>query len=145
MISGGQTGADRAALDFALERKIPCGGWCPLGRRAEDGPIPLHYPLMETATDEYSERTELNVRDSDGTLIFLRGSAEGGVQLTVEQAVRYKKPCLIVDLSQRVDLAEVNKWLDDLDAKILNIAGPRESDCPGIYDQTKKFLHQVIK
>jgi hypothetical protein len=78
LVSGGQTGVDRAALDLALELGLPCGGWCPLGQKAEDGPIPPHDPLSETPTDAYAERTELNVRDADGIRVVFRGSAEGG-------------------------------------------------------------------
>ena len=82
IISGGQTGVDRAALDVALIAGIDCGGWCPLGRKAEDGPLPLHYPLTETESDDYALRTEYNIRDSDGTLILARRPLTGGTALT---------------------------------------------------------------
>src|SRR6266851_4977853 len=95
IISGGQTGVDRAALDVALELGIPCGGWCPKGRRAEDGRIPKRYPLVETPTPAYPVRTEWNVRDSDGTLVLARGQASGGTALTIEFATDYGKPCLV--------------------------------------------------
>src|SRR5947209_20410690 len=99
IVSGGQTGVDRAALDVALALGIPCGGWCPRGRRAEDGPIPERYPLVETPTDEYPERTERNVCDSDGTLILTRGQPDRGTALTARLANRHKKPLYVVDLA----------------------------------------------
>ena len=86
IVSGGQSGVDRAALDVARELGYPTGGWCPKGRRAEDGPIDDGYPLIETPSDRYVQRTRWNVRDSDGTLILLRGAAEGGTRITIEFA-----------------------------------------------------------
>src|SRR6187200_1547206 len=102
IISGGQTGADRAALDFAIEHDIPHGGWCPRGRLAEDGKIEAGYELKETPDVYYPQRTEWNVRDSDGTVIFtIARRLTGGSALTRELAVEYRKPCL--HLSQEVD------------------------------------------
>src|SRR4051794_16307480 len=98
IISGGQTGVDRAALDVALELDLPCGGWCPRGRRSEDGAIPDRYPLSETPSEEYPERTEWNVRDSDGTLILTRGTPDRGTALTQRLANRHRKPLFVVDL-----------------------------------------------
>src|SRR5436309_586670 len=100
ILSGGQTGVDRAALDVALALGLPCDGWCPRGRKAEDGPLPDRYPLRETPTDAYAERTAWNVRDADGTLVLLRGRPSGGTALTIELADRYGKPCLVLDLSE---------------------------------------------
>ncbi|PSQ85488.1 MAG: molybdenum cofactor carrier, partial [Bacteroidetes bacterium QH_2_63_10] len=88
IISGGQTGVDRAALDAALAFNVPVGGWCPKGRRAEDGQIPDRYPLEETPSEAYEQRTAWNVRDSDGTLIITDGSLEGGTALTMTEARR---------------------------------------------------------
>src|SRR5437588_11049303 len=112
IISGGQTGVDRAALDVALELGIPCGGWCPRGRRAEDGPIPEKYPLKETSTKEYPQRTEQNVCDADGTLILTRGQPDRGTALTAKLANRHRKPLYVVDLAQPAadEAAKVREW-----------------------------------
>jgi hypothetical protein len=95
--SGGQTGVDRAALDVALALHLPCTGWCPRGRRAEDGPLPAHYPLRETDSADYPPRTERNVRDADATLILNRGPLAGGTAYTVRMAEKQAKSCLVVD------------------------------------------------
>src|ERR1051325_10056938 len=100
IISGGQTGVDRAALDVALELEIECGGYCPKGRRSEDGIIPEKYPLTETSTREYAERTELNVKTADGTLVLIDNQADRGTSLTIELCNRHKKPSMTVDLSE---------------------------------------------
>lgn len=144
IISGGQTGVDRAALDTALALGIPCGGWCPKGRRAEDGVIPMHYPLTETTSKDYRVRTRRNVRDSDGTLILTRGPLSGGTALTRRLAKELDKPCLVVDLAQRPRASDVRTWLASNSIHILNVAGPRESNQPGIYLQAKKFLRRVL-
>jgi hypothetical protein len=140
IVSGGQTGVDRAALDVALELKLPCGGWCPKGRLAEDGVIPPDYPLHETPTEEYPQRTEWNVRDSDGTLILTKGQPTGGTAFTIEVAARLKKPCLVLDLATQPHTAPVQSWAENHEIRILNVAGPRESTCPGIYAEARQFL-----
>jgi hypothetical protein len=144
IVSGGQTGVDRAALDVALERRIECGGWCPRGRRAEDGPIPERYPLSETSWDGYPQRTEWNVRDSDGTLILIRGEADRGTALTERLAKQKNKPCLVVDLAQPWDLDKVRHWIETNRIATLNVAGPRESSSPGIGDEAQRFLRQLL-
>jgi hypothetical protein len=144
VISGGQTGVDRAALDVALELGLACGGWCPKGRRAEDGPIPEHYPLTETKSPRYPQRTKANVLDSDGTLILTRGCLAGGTALTVRIARAKGKPHLVVDLGQPADPAEVRNWCLAQQIRILNVAGPRESETPGIYAQAAEFLRAVL-
>jgi hypothetical protein len=144
IVSGGQTGVDRAALDMALDRDIPCGGWCPQGRRAEDGVIPEQYPLCETPWWGYPQRTEWNVRDADATLILTRGQPDGGTALTVELAGRYQKPCLVVDLADPIDLDAVCAWVRRYQVRVLNVAGPRESSCPGIYTEALAWLHRWL-
>ena len=144
IISGGQTGVDRAALDVALDLGIPCGGWCPRGRKAEDGVIAVHYPLREIQSTDYSERTAYNVVEADATLILSRGTPTGGTALTAKIARRNSKPCLIVDLRGTPDSCAVRGWIEDIHAAILNVAGPRESGCPGIYAQATRFLRQLL-
>jgi hypothetical protein len=144
ILSGGQTGVDRAALDVALARGIPCGGWCPQGRRAEDGVIPECYPLQETPWWGYPQRTEWNVRDADATLILTRGQPDGGTALTVELAQRLGKPYLVVDLADPVDLETVRAWADRYPVRVLNVAGPRESSCPGIHAEAVAWLHRWL-
>ena len=144
VISGGQTGVDRAALDMALDLRIPCGGWCPNGRLAEDGPLGPKYPLEETPSSDYSQRTEWNVRDSDGTLILHGGHLSGGTVLTVELAARHNRPCLILDLSQNPASLTFLEWARQHRIRVLNVAGPRESGAPGISDQASAFLRTVL-
>jgi Circularly permutated YpsA SLOG family len=142
--SGGQTGVDRAALDVALELGLPCGGWCPRGRRAEDGPIDPRYPLLETPWDGYPQRTEWNVRDSDGTLVLKRGEADRGTAWTIELAERYQKPCLVLDLADQPDPGVVRVWAERHGVRELNIAGPRETSRPGIYAEAVSFLREML-
>ncbi len=143
IISGGQTGVDRAALDFALARGIEAGGWCPLGRRAEDGPIAGHYPLRETPTAAYQQRTGWNVRDADATLILFRDRLSGGTLLTYQLALKRKLNRRTVNLNGRYSPQSVWNWLDRHQIRVLNIAGPRESENPGIYDQAFQFLDRL--
>jgi hypothetical protein len=144
IISGGQTGVDRAALDVALELSLPCGGWCPRGRRAEDGVIPAIYPLQETDSDEYAPRTARNVLDTDATLVITRGEPTRGTALTVEIAKRAKRPYRIVDLAHATDASAVRRWLLQEHVATLNVAGPRESSCSGIYDEALTFLRDLL-
>lgn len=144
IISGGQTGVDRAALDVALELGIPCGGWCPQGRRAEDGVIASKYPLQETEARNYQTRTKLNVHDSDGTLILNRGDLSGGTAYTTHLAETMGKPYLVVGLDQSPDPQNVVVWLQERKIFTLNVAGPREDKCPGIHGEAVRFLMEVI-
>jgi len=144
VVSGGQTGADRAALDVAIELGIPHGGWCPQGRRAEDGPIAARYLLQETKSADHAVRTQWNVIESDATLILYLGPISGGTELTRKLARRHSRPCLLVDLEDPLDAAEVRHWLTDHRVRVLNVAGPRESTCPGIGNCTEQFLRQVF-
>jgi putative molybdenum carrier protein len=148
IISGGQTGVDRAALDFAQQLGIECGGWVPKGRMAEDGVIPARYPnLVETESDDPKVRTECNVRDSDATILITRGAPTGGSAFTFEVAIRLGKPVFHVDLNREsMDqvVPQVCRWLQDLHPAVLNVAGPRESEDHDIYDLTKVLLEEAI-
>ncbi len=144
VVSGGQTGVDRAALDAAVALGIPVGGWCPRGRRAEDGRIPPRYPLRETPTSAYPERTAWNVRDSGATLVLTRGAPRGGTALTAALARRAGKPFLVVDLAAGPDPGDVRSWLQREGVRCLNVAGPRESEAPGIHDQALLFLEKML-
>ncbi len=144
IISGGQTGVDRAALDLALELGLPCGGWCPRGRRAEDGSLPESYPLTETPWDGYPQRTRWNVRDSDGTLILTRGQPDRGTALTIELAQRQGKPYHIVDLNEPPPVEAVRAWAAAEHIQALNVAGPRASSSPGIYTAAASFLRALL-
>jgi hypothetical protein len=145
IVSGGQTGVDRAALDVALSLGIPCGGWCPRGRRAEDGPIPARYPLAETPTARYPERTAWNVRASDGTLVLHAGKPRGGTALTLRLLARQRKPMLQLDLDAGPDPGALVRWMAAHAIRVLNVAGPRESECPGVGSRAKRFLEEALK
>lgn len=134
IISGGQTGADRAALDWAIKHGIPHGGWCPKGRLAEDGLIPSVYLLQETPSAEYGQRTDWNVRDSDGTVIFSMAKIlSGGSKTTAELARHYLKPCLhLVDQPGRRNADALRRFVDEQGIKRLNVAGPRASNEPEV-------------
>jgi hypothetical protein len=144
VVSGGQTGVDRAALDVASELGLERGGWCPKGRLAEDGAIPSRYPLKETPSDRYPQRTEWNVRDSDGTLVLLRGEPRGGTAFTLEVAAAARRPHHMVDLDGAPDPESARVWLAANAIRVLNVAGPRESDSPGIHDQASAFLRRLF-
>jgi len=141
IVSGGQTGVDRAALDAAIKLKMNYGGWCPKGRKSEDGLIPKSYLLQETPSDDYSQRTEWNVRDSDGTLILTWGEATGGTKLTWDLAAKLKKPFFVVDFENEPAYRNILDWIQNRRISILNVAGPRESNRPGtIYEKSFEFL-----
>ncbi len=158
IISGGQTGVDRAALDVAIYREIPHDGWCPKGRRAEDGRIPDSYQLKENTSTNYAIRTEQNVIDSDGTLILYRVKLRGGSKLTQFLARRHNRPCLCIDLTKsKSDVASgesdatdnpmaagVRAWIFSENISVLNIAGPRASSAPGIGEASCEFLLSVL-
>ena len=131
IISGGQTGVDRAALDVAMRMGIAHGGWIPKGRLTEDGPLPIHYQLQEMPTAAYDARTEKNVIDSDGTLIISRGSPTGGTDFTRKMALKHGKQLLHIDLSlgQRASDAGslIASWVEMNRIETLNVAGSRAS------------------
>ena len=145
IVSGGQTGVDRAALDVAIDLGIPHGGWIPAGRRTENGPLPEKYDLIETETTRYPERTMRNVRDSDATLIVTQGPATGGTALTIDFTEKLGKSSLVFDLAEESEPPVIADWLSDQRVSILNVAGPRESTTPGIYDLTFTLLHRVLR
>jgi len=163
VISGGQTGADRAALDAAMACGVEHGGWCPRGRLSEDGPIPSTYNLRETTEEEYPVRTRMNVEAADLTVIFSRGPLTGGSLLTLEFAKAAKKPCVHIDL---LEFSEVFQGLEKqgrvlrrffqglektgrnvprVGKTVLNVAGPRGSNDPDIYDAVYAAMVQLLQ
>jgi hypothetical protein len=189
IVSGGQTGVDRGALDAAIAAGLAHGGWCPQGRRAEDGAIPERYHFRETPSSRYAVRTAWNVCDSDGTLVLILSSTinrqrqkendwvkalncfallvnpglkagaivkscicqressislAGGTKLTAELACRYGKPCMIVDLDGDADAGAVVEWIEANGVGVLNVAGPRESEAPGIGEKARRFVAEII-
>lgn len=147
IVSGGQTGVDRAALDFALNYSWPCGGYCPKGRMAEDGIIPTKYPLEELTTRSYRARTRKNVEISDGTLVFAGASKmQRGTRLTVQHCEKISRPCFIYQLADHnpQQLQQLQAWMETHRIAILNVAGNRESDEPGIYHQSYQSLLMIF-
>ncbi len=143
IVSGGQSGVDRAALDIAIEHGIPHGGWCPRGRLAEDGAIGSAYELKETPDTAYPQRTEWNVRDSDGTVIFtIAPTLTGGSALTRDLAVKHGKPCLHLAQEREGDEAVVKlrQFIQRHKIRTLNVAGPRLSTEPA----ARAFASQVL-
>lgn len=146
IVSGGQTGADRGALDFAIEHGYTHGGWAPQGREAEDRKIPMKYQLVELDHGGYRQRTRRNVEESDGTLIINRGELDGGTLATQVFAERLNKPLFVVQADQGVSGESarcVLEWLRQHEIKTLNVAGPREGKRPGIYRLTRELLNEV--
>jgi len=145
VIAGGQTGVDRAALDAAMAAGLEAGGWCPGGRRAEDGVIADVYPLQETPKRDYRQRTEWNVRDADGTLVLYWGELQNGTLLTVNLARdQYRRPLQMVNLLEPIEPAQIIVWITRNTIATLNVAGPRESSRRGIYDMSRAYLQKVF-
>ena len=147
IISGGQTGADQAALDVAIKMDIPHGGWIPKGRRTEKGPLPPKYLLQEMQSSSYAERTEKNVIDADGTVIFSHGDLTGGSELTRHLARKHRRPCLHLDLNKVIAFnaaQQLNNWLQENQVEVLNVAGTRGSHDPKIYQATTDVLQTAL-
>ncbi|MCM8595972.1 putative molybdenum carrier protein [Accumulibacter sp.] len=147
IVSGGQTGADRAALDVAIELAIPHRGWVPRGRLAEDGVLAPRYRLAETPMANPAQRTEWNVRDSEATLIVSHGALSGGSALTERLAHRYGRPCLHLDFSAEspaVAFTSLTRWLVSGGFATLNVAGPRASEDPAIHAAAHVLLRRVL-
>lgn len=148
IVSGGQTGADRGGLDAAIALGLAHGGWCPRGKRAEDGEIPSHYELRETRSSDYRERTELNVKEADGTVLFSKEPLADGSALTANLARQYCKPLLHIDL-EAVEKNEAEErltaWLLDCRIAVLNVAGSRESKSPGIQYVVMMIVSRAIR
>ena len=147
IISGGQTGADRSALDFAIDNNIPHGGWIPKGRITETGQLPDKYHLQEMATTSYDIRTEQNVIDSDGTVIISHGNLTGGSALTRTYTIKHHKPCLHLNMNNTT-IAEaggsLNNWIRKNNIEILNVAGSRVSKDDKIYQVTRDVLEAAF-
>lgn len=148
IVSGGQAGVDRGALDAALELGFPCGGWCPPGRLAEDGAIPACYPLRELHSGGYRERTIRNIVDSDGTLVVRFGQPEGGTALTIQQCERRGRPHLSIDaatvpVDEAVEL--VRGFLVRYRIATLNVAGPRASKEPMAHAYAYRLMLRVLR
>lgn len=147
IISGGQTGADAAGVDAAIECNVPYGGWLPKGRKCETGIVPLTYTgFQELTKGGYPKRTEQNVIDSDGTVVFSYGKLSTGSALTAKLCKQNNKPCLYVDLGVNTDhVLKIKDWIIEWDIKVLNVAGSRESKHVGIYDRVKTIMRTVLK
>ncbi len=147
LVSGGQTGVDRGALDAAITIGLPHGGWCPRDRKAEDGPIPRQYQLLEMTSEDYSHRTRQNVLDSQATLILSQGHLSGGTALTRRLAEELNRPLLVIkqEAAQEAQLVlQIQQWLAELQPPVLNVAGPRESQRPGIGDWANRIIQAVF-
>jgi len=143
IVTGGQTGVDRAGLDVAIALGLGHGGWCPRGRLAEDGSVPSCYEMIEHVSPDYKVRTRQNVIDSNATLILYEQKLRGGTLLTQRCASELQVPCLC----RKIDAAsvdEVRTWLGEHRPNVLNVAGPRESSHPGIYERSFEFLHLIF-
>ena len=145
IVSGGQTGADRAALDWALAHKVPCDGWCPKGRKAEDGPIDAKYPLKKTPSAAYVQRTEWNVRNSDATVLFsIEPTLTGGSLKTVDFARKHQKPQLHLCARDHSAADKLRAFVRQNRVNVLNVAGPRVSKEPGVGEFVMRTLEEAF-
>ena len=148
IISGGQTGVDRGALDAALAAAADCGGWCPAGRLAEDGRSPDRYPLIELPGAGYAERTARNVADSDGTLIIAFGEPHGGTRATIDCCITQQKPHRVIDASRTLPdgaVAIAQAFMSANHVRVLNVAGPRASEAAEAYDYAKTLITSLLR
>ena len=147
IVSGGQTGADQGALAACVQKKFPYGGWVPKGRRTERGKVPAKYRMRQHWSRHYPPRTEKNVVDSDGTVVFTFGKPDGGSLLTIDFAKKHRKPWLAVDLEQPGAVLKVERWMNRRlpDGAVLNVAGSRRSKAPGIHRAVKKVVAGVLE
>lgn len=144
IISGGQSGVDRSALDFSIQYNIPHAGWCPKNRLAEDGQIPSFYNLTETADEMPETRTLKNIKTADSTLIIHKGVKEKGTLKTIELCNQTNKTFIEIDLTEKIEKEKFIVWLSSNNIKTLNIAGPRESNSLGIYNETTHLLEYLF-
>ncbi len=148
IISGGQTGVDRAALDAALESGVSVGGWCPQGRKAEDGPIAEKYSLQELPDSGYKKRTLKNVQDSDATVIIYFESISGGTEKTLLYCLNEKKPYLLIDgsgITQDIASKRIKHFIDENQISLLNVAGPRASTEKRGYEYTRQVITLMLE
>ena len=147
ILSGGQAGVDRAVLDAALNHHVPCGGWCPQGRAAEDGIIPARYPVVELSEGGYDERTLKNVQAADGTVIIYFGVPSGGTEKTLLCCLQQKKPYLLLD-AMELDASRaalrIKQLSDGLLGGVINFAGPRASEAPNAYPYASNVIEQFL-
>ena len=144
IISGGQSGVDRSALNFSIKHTIPHGGWCPKNRWAEDGPIPSLYNLKETNEESPEHRTLKNILSSDGSLIIYKVIKDEGTLKTIKFCKQNNKTLFEIDISEKTEKEKFKSWLNSNNIKILNIAGPRESNSLGIYNKTTPLLEYLF-
>lgn len=147
IISGAQTGVDRAALDAALECHVEAGGWCPEGRQSEDGIIPEKYPVIELPKSGYRQRTKRNVLDSDGTVVIYFGYPAGGTEQTISFCIKERKPYVLInaeEMSIEQASRKINKFIGESSISILNVAGPRASGELRAYEYAKKVILSVL-
>ncbi len=148
IVTGGQTGVDRGAMEAALEAEFSCGGFCPEGRLAEDGIIPERYPVRDLPGGGYAARSEANVKSADGVVVFTPGNPSGGTALTIEFARRHEKPCRVIDAAtvESDEAAErVLDFLAENDVRVLDVAGPRASGWPGGEAYSRAVMTEVIR